>query len=219
MCSDTFDHTSLLRFVEAVFKVEIPRRDATTQTPGLSPWRESTTGDMTSAFNFAAAPDTAAPTLPMTNRADPRVLTECPAPTGTLASSDFSSGYPVPASAQMPTQETLPGPVKRPSGIDADCGRPRSPRAALLGAWALPVVAAGATAVAAFLRRRGRLTRADRPARARGERALLYSPPGEVSEWLKVPLSKSGVVNSHRGFESHPLRQCHAPGDMLDACP
>jgi hypothetical protein len=27
-----------------------------------------------------------------------------------------------------------------------------------------------------------------------------------VSEWLKVPLSKSGVVNSHRGFESHPLR-------------
>ncbi len=29
---------------------------------------------------------------------------------------------------------------------------------------------------------------------------------GEVSEWLKVPLSKSGVVLSHRGFESHPLR-------------
>ena len=30
---------------------------------------------------------------------------------------------------------------------------------------------------------------------------------GEVSEWFKVPLSKSGVVNSHRGFESRPLRQ------------
>ena len=29
--------------------------------------------------------------------------------------------------------------------------------------------------------------------------------PGEVSEWLKVPLSKSGV-RKHRGFESHPLR-------------
>ena len=28
-----------------------------------------------------------------------------------------------------------------------------------------------------------------------------------MSEWLKVPLSKSGVVTSHRGFESHPLRQ------------
>ena len=35
---------------------------------------------------------------------------------------------------------------------------------------------------------------------------LLYSHGGEVSEWLKVPLSKSGVVMSHRGFESHPLR-------------
>ncbi len=33
-----------------------------------------------------------------------------------------------------------------------------------------------------------------------------YTPPGEVSEWLMVPLSKSGVVNSHRGFESRPLR-------------
>jgi hypothetical protein len=30
--------------------------------------------------------------------------------------------------------------------------------------------------------------------------------PGEVSEWLMVPLSKSGV-RKHRGFESHPLRQ------------
>jgi hypothetical protein len=29
---------------------------------------------------------------------------------------------------------------------------------------------------------------------------------GEVSEWFKVPLSKSGVVTSHRGFESPPLR-------------
>ena len=38
-------------------------------------------------------------------------------------------------------------------------------------------------------------------------RDLVYSGAGEVSEWLKVPLSKSGVVMSHRGFESHPLRQ------------
>ena len=30
---------------------------------------------------------------------------------------------------------------------------------------------------------------------------------GEVSEWSKVLDSKSSVVNSHRGFESHPL--CH----------
>jgi hypothetical protein len=36
---------------------------------------------------------------------------------------------------------------------------------------------------------------------------LAILPGGEVSEWFKVPLSKSGVVLSHRGFESHPLRQ------------
>ena len=34
----------------------------------------------------------------------------------------------------------------------------------------------------------------------------VYSRAGEVSEWFKVPLSKSGVVLSHRGFESRPLR-------------
>jgi hypothetical protein len=42
---------------------------------------------------------------------------------------------------------------------------------------------------------------------------ILAAAPGEVSEWLKVPLSKSGVVNSHRGFESHPLRHCFVSGD------
>jgi hypothetical protein len=35
---------------------------------------------------------------------------------------------------------------------------------------------------------------------------------GEVSEWLMVPLSKSGV-RKHRGFESHPLRHQHKPTD------
>src|SRR5579875_3118912 len=30
---------------------------------------------------------------------------------------------------------------------------------------------------------------------------------GEMSEWSNVPLSKSGKVNSPRGFESHLLRQ------------
>ena len=38
---------------------------------------------------------------------------------------------------------------------------------------------------------------------------------GEVSEWLKVPLSKSGV-RKHRGFESHPLR--HSDPDPTARC-
>jgi phospholipase C len=152
VCSDSFDHTSLLRFVEAVFKVRVPRRDARANIPGLSHWRESTTGDMTSSFNFAAAPNTSAPTLPLTNLADPRVLSECPAPTGTLVSSSFSSGYPVPATAQMPTQEPSPGPVRRPSGLSGQCTVSKS---GLTGVWAVPVLGGLALGAAGFLRRRG----------------------------------------------------------------
>ena len=39
---------------------------------------------------------------------------------------------------------------------------------------------------------------------------------GEVSEWLMVPLSKSGV-RKHRGFESHPLRH-YAFREDADPC-
>jgi phospholipase C len=52
--SDTFDHTSILRFLETRFGVELPN---------LSGWRRKVTGDLTSAFNFAAAPRTKAPAL------------------------------------------------------------------------------------------------------------------------------------------------------------
>lgn len=119
--SETFDHTSLLRFLETRFGVPIPNRDPSTQTPGLSPWRRRTVGDLTGAFNFAAGAISAAPTLPVTNRADPRVLTECIV-TGTIGSLDahtaaIAQGYPGPYSSAVPTQEPSPGPVKRPSGL------------------------------------------------------------------------------------------------------
>jgi phospholipase C len=43
LCADQFDHTSLLRFLETRFGVEVPN---------LSQWRRENTGDLTSAFNF-----------------------------------------------------------------------------------------------------------------------------------------------------------------------
>lgn len=43
LCSDVFDHTSILRFLEARFGAEVPN---------LSEWRREVTGDLTSAFNF-----------------------------------------------------------------------------------------------------------------------------------------------------------------------
>ncbi|MEU5432781.1 phosphocholine-specific phospholipase C [Streptomyces sp. NPDC020719] len=65
-CSETFDHTSIIRFMERRFGV---------QEPNISPWRRAVCGDLTSAFDFsrsttapAALPSTAAYVPPDHNR-------------------------------------------------------------------------------------------------------------------------------------------------------
>jgi phospholipase C len=90
LCSDVFDHTSILRFLETRFGVEVPN---------LSKWRRQATGDLTSAFNFAAAPRTARPTLPQ------------PGP------DNCASRTPPTPSGAFPKQETIPATRKKPSGI------------------------------------------------------------------------------------------------------
>jgi phospholipase C len=109
VCSDTFDHTSLLRFLETRFGAEVPN---------LSAWRRSVTGDLTSAFNFARA-DASVPALPQPSLADPRVLaSDCPtnAPDAGDESFPTVTGYPLPAPPQsMPAQEA--GKPRRPSGV------------------------------------------------------------------------------------------------------
>ncbi|HEY8740675.1 MAG TPA: alkaline phosphatase family protein, partial [Candidatus Dormibacteraeota bacterium] len=121
VCSDRFDHTSTLKFLERVFGAEIPSRDPARQRPGLSPWRRDgrNIGDLTTAFNFVAGPNTGAVTLASTSHADPRTLAECPSPAGTLATTAFDQGYPVPSEVSLPVQERSPGPVLRPSGVCA----------------------------------------------------------------------------------------------------
>ncbi len=54
VCSEIFDHTSTLRFIESRFGVEVPN---------LSQWRRDNTGDLTSAFDFGNS-NTSAPSLP-----------------------------------------------------------------------------------------------------------------------------------------------------------
>jgi phospholipase C len=49
VCSKVFDHTSVLRFLEARFGVA---------KPNISKWRRSVCGDLTSAFDFSGPPDT-----------------------------------------------------------------------------------------------------------------------------------------------------------------
>jgi phospholipase C len=96
--SDVFDHTSVLRLLEARFGAEVPN---------LTEWRRSAVGDLTSAFNFAV-PDSSVPTLPSPSLSDPRV-------TSGTCSNPFGAGpYPVPPN-QMPSQE--PGKRRRPSGL------------------------------------------------------------------------------------------------------
>jgi phospholipase C len=55
LCSETFDHTSLLRFIETRWGVEVPN---------LSEWRRENTGDLTGAFNFAGTPEDMTGKLP-----------------------------------------------------------------------------------------------------------------------------------------------------------
>jgi phospholipase C len=57
VCSEPFDHTSQLRFLEKVTGVE---------ASNISAWRRKTFGDLTSAFRFQGRP-AAPPTLPDTN--------------------------------------------------------------------------------------------------------------------------------------------------------
>jgi phospholipase C len=109
--SDTFDHTSLLRFLETRFGVEVPN---------LSAWRRAAVGDLTSALNLAVKRDTSVPSLPQPSPIDPTMLREC-APSavqGQVQGNLFtvpvvgqSPPYPVPAHQQLPRQE--PGPPRR----------------------------------------------------------------------------------------------------------
>lgn len=99
VCSETFDHTSVLRLIETRFGVEVPN---------LSAWRRSVTGDLTAAFDFAREPDFSIPHLPPTSATSPLVTTgQCAnVPPGP---------YPLPAVTRIPRQ--VPGRARRPSGL------------------------------------------------------------------------------------------------------
>lgn len=57
VCSQVFDHTSVIRFIESRFGVH---------EPNISAWRRTVCGDLSSAFNFAD-PDGGVPRLPNTS--------------------------------------------------------------------------------------------------------------------------------------------------------
>ncbi len=61
VCSETFDHTSIIRFIARRFGHERNLCEA-----NITPWRKAVCGDLTRAFDFAN-PNAAFPTLPSTS--------------------------------------------------------------------------------------------------------------------------------------------------------
>jgi len=108
VCSDVFDHTSTLRFVERRFGVSVPN---------LSRWRRSVTGDLTTTLNFAAGVQPVPPSFARAvQRETPtdlaRVAQQCPV-NATLDGVGMPQPYPVPRNS---TASQEPGPARRPSG-------------------------------------------------------------------------------------------------------
>jgi phospholipase C len=94
--SDTFDHTSQIRFLEARFGIKANL---------ISTWRRRTVGNLTSTLHPAKATMTR-PTLPSTASylGDAMGIQGCS--TGDIAeTSTDQTPYPLPATQAMPTQE------------------------------------------------------------------------------------------------------------------
>jgi len=70
VCRRTFDHTSLLQFVERRFGVH---------EPNISAWRRKTCGDLTAAFDFGH-PDYSIPALPATGPLVTAATQDCKKP-------------------------------------------------------------------------------------------------------------------------------------------
>jgi phospholipase C len=98
LASDTFDHTSTLRFIETRFGVTVPN---------LSAWRRGAVGDLTSALALGRAPVDAKPALPPAPLLNVQVDEEVIA-NALLGTVDEGIPYPPPTSNVMPTQATTP---------------------------------------------------------------------------------------------------------------
>jgi phospholipase C len=96
--SETFDHTSLLRFLETRFDVQVPN---------LTAWRRSAVGDLTSTLGFGTTND-ARPKLPATPLA---LGPGCPTLTNVGPFLSPPEAVNVPVRQRLPRQE--PGKARR----------------------------------------------------------------------------------------------------------
>jgi phospholipase C len=85
VCSDTFDHTSIIRLLERRFGV---------REPNISAWRRRTCGDLTAAFDFSRTP-----------ARFPRVRARPPSVSAALAACSTLPAPTVPRAQSFPVQE------------------------------------------------------------------------------------------------------------------
>jgi len=95
ICSQTFDHTSQLRFIEERFGV---------RAPNISTWRRSAVADLTATLH-TAGPHTTLPTLPATSNDPAYLAAKGCTETDLLGVGTDQPPYPVPTTQVMPTQE------------------------------------------------------------------------------------------------------------------
>ena len=106
--SETFDHTSQIRFLEERFGIHASE---------ISAWRRGAVGDLTSTLRPRSA-DTSPPHLPSTSKDTQASAEALGCSAGDLVELDITpTPYPVPSTQTMPTQEK--GTVKRLSGTTA----------------------------------------------------------------------------------------------------
>lgn len=104
VCSETFDHTSILQFISTV----LAARGIKVDVPNVSKWRSTVVGDMTSTLAGLASPKPTVPPLPATSMADPTTAQEA-LMNSLLGTVDYGQGYPPPTSnAGVPAQEASP---------------------------------------------------------------------------------------------------------------
>jgi phospholipase C len=102
VCSETFDHTSQLLFLEQRFGV---------RAPNISQWRRSTVGDLTAALHMGKA-DPGSPVLPSTSQDTVAEVTAMGCEPGDLIEiRNNQPPYPMPPVQVMPIQE--PGAPRR----------------------------------------------------------------------------------------------------------
>ncbi len=100
VCSEVFDHTSQMRFLETRFGVT---------APNISSWRRGVTGDLTATLHVAT-PDRSVPSLPVTTKSPALIARECLSPQLISANVPVPP-YPVPDPQVAPAQE--PGRPRR----------------------------------------------------------------------------------------------------------